>query len=43
MEKISTEYNIGFTLKMEKEKEKDDLYNYIKCLDREYFLPGLCV
>lgn len=40
MEKISTEYNIGFTLKMEKEKEKDDLYNYIKCLDREKYIKN---
>lgn len=40
MEKVSKNYNIGFTLKMEDESEKDELYTFIKELDREEFIKN---
>lgn len=40
MEKISKNYNIGFTLKMKEEREKDELYKFIRKLDREEFIKN---
>lgn len=38
MEKVSKKYNIGFTIKMKSEKEKDELYEFMKKLDRKNFI-----
>lgn len=40
MEKVSHQYGFGFTLKMEKEEEKDELYNYIKNLNRDELISN---
>ena len=40
MEEISSLYNIGFTLRMKDPAEKDELYRYIKNIDREAFIKN---
>lgn len=40
MEKISKSYNIGFTLNMELDSEKDKLYDFMKRLDRNEFIKN---
>ncbi|WP_207211277.1 capsular biosynthesis protein [Massilimicrobiota timonensis] len=40
MEKISMEYNIGYTLKMKNDEEKDKLYSYITQLDRKKLIEN---
>lgn len=38
MEKVSQEYQLGFTLRMKDDKERDDLYSYLTSLDRDVFI-----
>ncbi|HFU4214690.1 TPA: capsular biosynthesis protein, partial [Streptococcus suis] len=38
MEKMVKKYNIGYSLSLEKEDEKDALFDYIKKLDRKKFI-----
>jgi hypothetical protein len=38
MEKVSQKYQLGFTLRMKDEKERDDLYSYLTSLNRVVFI-----
>lgn len=40
MEKISAEYGIGFTVKMNDPKERDALYSFLTNLDRPLFIDN---
>lgn len=40
MEKITKKYNVGFTLNLEKNDEKDLLYKYFINLDRTEFIQN---